>query len=182
MHTLKLAAVIVVTSAVSSVCAASYVEWNGPRATHQLAGRCEPGDRWCLGTVSFIEQLTGSEGGPQALEGYTRVSTRASVRLAHGTIGNIEQAGSGDLIEARSLQAGGVVAGSGRVGRWVGVFIDRPKQKGSGAPIPREQMPDFRAIQFDNGLYLTTDVINGKPALLLCPNIATEAPCLVFKP
>jgi hypothetical protein len=149
----------------------------GPVAMHNFGGTCPVGPRWCLGTVSVVKQLTGSEGGPQALEGYTIVETRAAVRLAHGTIGNIEQAGSGDLIEARPLQSGGILTGQGRVARWVGLFIDKPKEARAG------QLQDFRAIQFDNGLYLTTGMDgDGKPYLALCPNLATTGPCQVFKP
>lgn len=172
---------LMAAGAAVNVCAAAVV-WNGPRAAYELSGQCRVDERWCLGTVSVVEQLTASEGGPEALEGFTRVNTRGSVRLALGTIGNIEQAGSGDLIEARSLQAGGVFTGSGRVGRWVGLFIDKPKIKGSGAAVPSAQLPDYRAIQFANGLYLTPDTQDGVPVLKLCPDDPQQAPCLILKP
>jgi hypothetical protein len=157
------------------------ITWNGPTPMHQLGGDCASNTRWCLGTASVVRQLTSSEGGPQALEGYTIVDTRGSVRLAHGTIGNIEQAGSGELIEARPLQSGGTITGSGRVHRWTGVFIDRPKTMGTSEPAPN--VIDFRAIQFDNGLYLTTATdTDGKPMLLVCPSDPRQAPCMKLKP
>lgn len=178
MKRLQITLLIVATAAVS--CAATVV-WTGPPAGHMLTATCGAASRWCLGTVSVIEQVTGSEGGPQALEGFTRVDTRGSVRLALGTIGNVEQAGSGEIIEARSVQAGGVVTGTGPIRRWVGVFIDRPKVKGTNTLAPN--IADFRAIQFNNGLYLTTDVDqDGRPVLKLCTDDPRQAPCMIFKP
>lgn len=159
-----------------SLLLASSLGASVPVAMQNMGGTCQPGPRWCLGAVSVVKQLTGSEGGPQALEGYTLVDTRGSVRLAHGTIGNIEQAGDGDLIEARPLQSGGVVTGQGRVSRWIGLFIDKPKEARAG------QVADYRAIQFSNGLFLTPDMQDGKPILKLCPDDPRQAPCVIFKP
>jgi hypothetical protein len=152
--------------------------WSGPVAMQNLGGTCQAGPRWCLGTVSIVRQLTGSEGGPQALEGYTIVETRGKVRLAMGVIGNIEQAGSGEIVEARPLQSGGVIHGDGRIHRWTSLTLDKPDGK------YENQIIDYRAIQFDNGLYLTSgiDARDGKPYLGLCPNLATDGPCQMFKP
>jgi hypothetical protein len=181
MQTRTVIGVMFLTSLCASVTTLALTE--GPRAMHNFGGTCSPSSgQWCLGTVSVVRQMTASEGGPQALEGYTIVDTRGTVRLAHGTIGNIEQAGSGDLSEARPLQSGGVVSGTGRVHRWTGLFIDRPKTMGTNDPAPN--VIDYRAIQFSNGLFLTPDVDpkDGKPILKLCTNDPRDAPCVILKP
>lgn len=152
--------------------------WNGPRPYNFFEAACRF-ETWCLGAVSVVHQRTANErGGPQALEGYTVIETRGRVRLAMGTIGNVEQAGSGEIVEVRPLQSGGVLTGTGRVHRWTSLFLDRPKDK------TPNQIVDYRAIQFDNGLHLTTgvDPRDGKPYLALCPDDPRAGPCQLFKP
>lgn len=158
------------------------VVWNGPTPMHQLGGQCGA-EKTCLGTASVVRQITGTDGGPQALEGYTTVDTRGSVRLAMGTIGNVEQAGSGDIVEVRPLQSGGVVTGTGRIHRWTALVLDKPKKMG-GQPVSPEQLIDYRAIQFANGLHLRAEIDprDGKPYLALCPDDVRSGPCQMFKP
>jgi hypothetical protein len=145
----------------------------GPVAMQNFGGTCRVGPRWCLGTVSVVRQQTGSEGGPQALEGYTIVDTRSKVRLAMGVIGNVEQAGSGEVVEVRSLQSGGVITGTGRIQRWTGLWLDKPKEQVPG------QLQDYRAIQFSNGFYITTATAqDGAPTLVVC---APDRRCTEFR-
>jgi hypothetical protein len=145
----------------------------GPVAMQNFGGTCRVGPRWCLGAVSVVRQQTGSEGGPQALEGYTIVDTRSKVRLAMGVIGNVEQAGSGEVVEVRPLQSGGVITGTGPVERWTGLWIDKPKEQAPG------QLLDYRAIQFSNGFYITTAKDQqGQDTLVVC---APDRRCTVFR-
>jgi hypothetical protein len=71
-----------------------------------------------------------------------------------------------------------VIHGDGRNHRWTSLTLDKPDGK------YENQIIDYRAIQFDNGLYLTSgiDARDGKPYLGLCPNLATDGPCQIFKP
>lgn len=63
-------------------------------------------------------------------------------RLAIGTIGNVEHAGAGDVQEVRSLQAGGVVRGRGRIGGWTGLHLAVPASR---------QIQERVEIMFSNG-------------------------------
>ena len=62
-----------------------------------------------VGLQSVIDApLALPDGGPQALEGYTKIAhDRGITRLALGIIGNVEMNGHGDVAEVRTLQGGG---------------------------------------------------------------------------
>jgi hypothetical protein len=156
-----------------------YRNWDGPRAMQQLGGVCPANEVWCLGAVSLVQQKTPNEqGGPQGLEGYVEIShDRGDVRLAIGTIGNIEHQGRGRVLQAVPLASGGVLKGEGDVAVWTALSLGKPIAKGTGRII------DYRAIQFDNGLHLRTGVDrDGQPYLGLCPDVATAGPCVIWKP
>jgi len=104
-----------------------------------------------VGLQSVIDALLAlPDGGPQALEGYTKIAhDRGNTRLALGIIGNVEMNGHGDVAEVRSLQAGGVVTNNGHVRLWTGLYLDRPKAgEGYAGPVNIERV-DY--ITFDNG-------------------------------
>lgn len=128
------------------------IAWNGPRPFHQLGGVCQPADRYCLGAASVVRQSTPSEGGPQALEGYTHVAHQTGrVQLAIGTIGNVELGGASGTVtdSARALQGGLVVTGPGYIERAVSLSLHQAKPKGdyTGAVNVKESI----YIEFDNG-------------------------------
>ena len=111
------------------------------------------------GVVGQVSTHALPDGGPQALEGYTYVAHPSGVtRLALGTIGNVEIAGAGATQEVRSLQAGGVISGTGPVGEWVGLYISLPR-------AAEGQVQTYSPIKFDNGWRF---VAEGE-ALYLCP-------------
>lgn len=111
------------------------------------------------GVVGQVSTYPLPDGGPQALEGYTYVAHPSGVtRLAIGTIGNVEIAGAGTTREVRSMQAGGVISGSGPVDEWVGLYISLPRAQPG-------QVQTYSPIKFDNGWRF---VAEGE-ALYLCP-------------
>lgn len=107
---------------------------------------------------AHITQRRASAGGPQALEGYTLLDHDAgSVRLALGTIGNVEVHGAGAVAEIASLQAGGVVTGPGHVGVWSGLKIVRPAARTSApAYLGPVNIDQFNDITFSNGWTIRT--------------------------
>ena len=106
--------------------------------------------RWSLCTLFHITQSTASEGGPQALEGYTYVNhPRGSVGLAIGTLGNIELAATGDTKSARALQGGVVVSGPGRVEHATTLYLSQPKRRGDYPGPTQIERADY--VTFDNG-------------------------------
>jgi hypothetical protein len=109
------------------------------------------GARSSVAMQSVIEQLTPTpDGGPQALEGYTKIAhDRGLVRLALGTIGNVEMNGAGDVEEIRSMQAGGVVTNRGRVKHWTGMYFSRPRAGLGYTGAANIDVYDYAT--FDNG-------------------------------
>ena len=103
-----------------------------------------PSDRWTVGVQSIVEQHTANDtGGPQALEGWTKVQhDRGVVRLALGAIGNVEVTGQGEVDMARSLQGGGRVAPSSHVRHWSSLTLSVPTTG---------QVDRVDYITFDNG-------------------------------
>jgi len=97
----------------------------------QVARSTKPGASNALGgVVGQVALEPMPTGGPQGLEGYVYIKhPEGKTRLAIGTIGNVEVAGSGAVTEIRSMQAGGIVSGSGRVDKWVGILLARPGGK-----------------------------------------------------
>lgn len=86
-----------------------------------------------LNGIFYIDQTVATTGSAQGVEGYVKTSNATgSVVLAIGTIGNIEHSGAGTLDFARSIQAGGIVSGSGTVDEWVGVYVQPVAITGSG--------------------------------------------------
>jgi hypothetical protein len=72
----------------------------------------------------------------QGVEGYTLTSNASgSVRLAMGTLGNIEHKGAGSLLESRSVQAGGVLSGKGNVRDWIAFYAQPVSITGTGSII-----------------------------------------------
>jgi hypothetical protein len=112
--------------------------------SHVSVNGMTPGHAYTLGGVVGQVQTTAlPQGGPQGLEGYVYLShPTGTTRLAIGTIGNVEVAGTGDVQEVRSLQAGGVLTGRGRVGRWTGLMIAVPH---------KADIREVVDIQFSNG-------------------------------
>jgi hypothetical protein len=107
--------------------------------------------RSTVGRQSLIQQLAAApDGGPQALEGYTLIAhDRGLVRLAIGTIGNVEMNGAGDVDEIRSMQSGGVITNGGHVAHWTGHHFARPTRgPGYTGPINVDVI-DY--VTFDNG-------------------------------
>lgn len=159
-------ALVLAASLLSSVCTAAVVTWKGPTPFHQFGGRCNPGDRWCLGAASVVRQDTpNANGGPQALEGYTHVNHQTgSVKLALGTLGNIELGGaSGTVTEmAYALNGGLVVTGPGVVERAAALTLATPKRHGDyTGPI---NVKESLYIAFDNGWTIKPQ----GPDLLIC--------------
>lgn len=110
-----------------------------------------------VGRQVLITQLAAApDGGPQALEGYTRVAhDRGIVRLAIGAIGNVEQNGAGDVDEVRSMQSGGVVTAPGRVHHWVSHYFARPRARRGYVGAVNVDVFDYAA--FDNGWSIRPD-------------------------
>jgi len=106
-------------------------------AWSQVAHTAPPGQPNALGgVVGQVATTAMPNGGPQALEGYAYLSHPDGVtRLALGIIGNVEVAGSGGVTEVRSMQSGGIISGTGKVDRWVGLMIGRPAGA-AGAKVP----------------------------------------------
>jgi hypothetical protein len=134
-------------------CARADTQWSD--VTKRYAQSCTGGDtRWTLCSLSYIVQRQPSEGGPQALEGYTQIAHQSgTVALALGTIGNVEVAGRGRTTEVRSMQAGGVITGDGSVQHWSGITLSRP-QAVNGA---RGSVDRYDYITFDNGWSIRPD-------------------------
>lgn len=106
-------------------------------------------DLWRVCGAFRIEQtLPNPNGGPQALEGYVDLAHPfGDVKLAIGTIGNIEVSGSGHTIEARSMQAGGVISGSGIVDEWNSLVLAEPGRKAGATG----SVTKVNYIKFGNG-------------------------------
>lgn len=125
-----------------------------------------------VGLQSVIDQpVENRAGGPQALEGYTRIShTRGSVKLAIGTIGNVEMNARGDVETMRSLQAGGVITSDGRVKQATGLFLSKPVAgEGYQGPVNVDR---YDYVTFDNGWSIRPD---GKRLLLCDPENVCRA-------
>lgn len=140
-------AAMVLTFGVGWACAS--MPWAGIAIRYRQ--NCT-GDRqasWSLCALFYLAQTEPApDGGPQALEGYTVLQHDVgTVAMAHGTLGNIEFAGAGRTKQARSLQAGGVITGSGVVEHWSGLYLSQP-QASHGA-TGRIERRDY--ITFDNG-------------------------------
>jgi hypothetical protein len=119
-----------------------------------------------VGVQSVIDQpVENPAGGPQALEGYTRLShSRGTVRLALGTIGNVELNAHGDTTLVRSLQAGGVITNDGPVQQWSGLFLSKPVAGEGYRGSTNVKRYDY--ITFDNGWSIRPD---GKNLLICTP-------------
>jgi hypothetical protein len=111
----------------------------------QVARATPPGASNALGgVVGQVAQQAMPKGGPQGLEGYVYVNhDEGNTRLAIGTIGNVEVAGAGTVTEVRSMQAGGIISGSGKVDRWVGIYLPYPGGN-------QDQLTTFNPIVVDN--------------------------------
>lgn len=111
----------------------------------------------CVGVQSRTSALVAMpDGGPQALEGYTTIAhDRGLVKLALGTIGNVEMNARGDVAMVRSLQAGGVVTNDGRVQQWSGLYLSRPRAGEGYAGAVNVQRFDY--VTFDNGWSIRPD-------------------------
>jgi hypothetical protein len=129
-----------------------------------MEGYADTGALSTVNVQSVIHQQTASlEGGPQAFEGYTLIEhDRGTVNIAIGTIGNVEQNGAGEVNDIRSMQAGGVVTGPGRVHHWAGLSISAPRARSDYKGAVNIERYDY--VDFDNGWSIRPD---GK-RLLIC--------------
>lgn len=115
------------------------------------------GSETAVGLQSRISSpLAVEQGGPQALEGYTILShDRGNTRLAFGSLGNVEMNARGTTTEIRSMQAGGVITADGRVSRWSGLYLSRPRAgEGYDGPVNVDR---YDYITFDNGWSIRPD-------------------------
>ncbi|XHS80433.1 hypothetical protein ACFJGW_10785 [Burkholderiaceae bacterium UC74_6] len=157
----------------------------------QVAPGTKPGASNALGGVVGQVSLNAMPtGGPQGLEGYVYIKhPEGKTRLAIGTIGNVEVAGTGSVTEIRSMQAGGIVSGTGHVDKWVGILLAHPggqhDRVGSYHPIVSDDPSGQTvlrgsittdAISFSNGwsLHVQGDSLEltdagGKPRQLFEP-------------
>jgi len=122
------------------------------------------------GVIGQVSPVAMPDGGPQALEGYTYLShPTGTTRLAFGVISNVELAGAGGVTEVRSMQSGGVVTGSGKIGRWVGIAIARPGgTKGLEVPFVPILVTDQQALTILRGT-ISTDKIRFSNGWILQP-------------
>jgi len=125
---------------------------------------CTDDTVWCLGFMSRVEQHTPNfTGGPQALEGYTYLNhNQGRVRLAFGTLGNIEVHGAGTTSDARALQGGVVVSGPGRVSFGTSLYLVGCVKHGDYTGTLNVGRCDY--VTFGNGWSIRPD----GPALVLC--------------
>ena len=128
--------------------------------TYRLETLCQREATWCLGLMSRVVQTQSNAiGGPQGLEGYVVLDQQGVVRLAIGTIGNIEIRGAGHTEDVRGVQSGGVFTGLGTVDTWTAFTVHRPQERRAG------QIRRFNAIKFGNGWSFVED----GDKLFLCP-------------
>jgi len=168
---MKQLGIIVVTATISGVAggvigASLAVERYGAMphewaSWRQVSFDSPPGEDNSLGgVVGQVARVAMPRGGPQAFEGYTYLMhPEGTTKLAIGTLGNVEVASAGSVKEVRTLQGGGVISGTGKVDRWVGLSLHRPRsqpgQIGSFEPIVVE---DPAALTTLRGT-ITTDAI-----------------------
>ena len=148
---------------------------NNWAAWHQVAESAPPGAPNALGgVVGQVSNVAMPDGGPQALEGYTYMAhPSGTTRLAFGVISNVELAGAGDVTEVRSMQSGGVVSGSGNIGRWIGLTIARPGgEAGAKVPFYALMITDPNAQSVIRGT-LSTDRIRFSNGWVLQPGPGT---------
>lgn len=122
--------------------------------------------RWSLCRLAYIEQTTSApDGGPQALEGYTKVNhTSGKVQLPMSVIANQElSGGSGTVVQdARVFQAGAVVSDAGVVEDLTFLNLTGPNRMGGyDGPINIKRVTYLR---FPNGWTIRP----GGSGLLLC--------------
>ena len=109
--------------------------WTDISARHQQVCAVEDtASRWMICGLFYAHQKVASEGGPQALEGYTVVDHDSGrVRHAMATIGNMELSGaSGTVTEvADALTGGFVVSDRGVVEQANSLMLRRPVAHGT---------------------------------------------------
>ena len=114
---------------------------------------CQAGsERWTICQMVYITATKPSEGGPQALEGYTKVAHQnGSIGLVMGTIGNVELSGASGTVtkDARALQGGFVVTNSGVVERASSLVLVQPKVGENYTGTANIKEANY--ILFDNG-------------------------------
>ena len=79
---------------------------------------CNEGTIFHINTLFQSEQTVANPSSIQVVEGYVKCSHTGIVALAIGTIGNFELSSNGTVTEARSVDAGGIVTGSGTLTNW----------------------------------------------------------------
>ena len=153
--TLRIGWIALIAVVCGSEWAAAQMTWTDIAIRYRQDCTHDLHARWTLCGLFYASQSDPApDGGPQALEGYTVVQHDVgTVALAIGTIGNVELAGAGRTKEARSLQAGGVITGSGVTERWVGLAISQPQPAdGATGRIERREY-----VAFDNGWSIRPD-------------------------
>lgn len=86
-----------------------------------------------VGAYFQSDQTAANSTSIQGLEGYTKVThSTGTTTIAIGTIGNIELSANGGITEARSVQGGGNLTGTGTISAWK-LFYGNAANSGGGA-------------------------------------------------